>query len=173
MTADQHHDDPAADGAARAAQLVAMTLSIAEGVARLRAERLAAKAMDDERQAAALRSQHRVDAAAAWLSDRAGPPPPRRTSPPAPDPFASKPSNGPANGPANGPSLARGSVRIVCTPRDVADQAFPVPVPDAMATAQQAAKDVVQHRPALTAPRPQAALVHGHGPSVSGGGGSR
>jgi hypothetical protein len=160
MPADQHHDDPAA-GAARAAQLVAMTLSIAEGVARLRAERLAAKAMDDERQAAALRSQHRVEAAAAWLSDRTGPP--GRNAPPAPDPFASKPANGSSNRP--------GGVRIVCTLRDVADQAFPVAVPDAMATAQQAARDAVQARPALTAPRP--AHVRGYGPGAGGGGGSR
>jgi hypothetical protein len=165
MPADPHHDDPAADGAARAAQLVAMTLSIAEGVARLRAERLAAQAMDDERQAAALRSQHRTEAAAAWLSDRTGPPPPAQTPPPAPDPFASKPANGPPNRP--------GGVRIVCSPRDLADQAFPVAMPDAMATAQQAAKDAVQARPALTAPRPQPQLTSRPGAVPSKGGGTR
>jgi hypothetical protein len=159
MPADQHHDDPAADGAARAAQLVAMTLSIAEGAARLRAERLAARAVDDEHQAAALRSRHRVEAAAAWLSDRAGPH--GRKTPQAPDPYAAKPANRP------------GGIRIVCTPQDLADQAFPVAVPDAMATARRAARDAVQARPALTASRPQPRHGHGHGPGASGGGAGR
>jgi len=64
---DHQHADPAAEGAA---QLTAMVLSIGEGASRLRSERLAARAADDERQAAALRARHRTEQAAAWLTAR-------------------------------------------------------------------------------------------------------
>jgi hypothetical protein len=124
-----HHDDPAADAAARAAQLVAMTLSITESLARLRTERLAGRAADDERYAGAVRAQHRADVAAAWLARKAGACDPSGIGLPHPLP----PSQA---GPV--------AVTIVCSPRDLAERAFPVAIADAMATAPQAARDAVR-----------------------------
>jgi hypothetical protein len=46
------HTDPAADGVARLAQLAAMSVSVGEALARLRAHRLHERAADDERRAA-------------------------------------------------------------------------------------------------------------------------
>ena len=154
-----HHDDPAAEGAARAAQLVAMTLSIAEGVARLRSERLAARAIDDERVAAASRAQHRVEQAAEWLDGRPGGS--RQPRPGA----AHGPGSPPEAGPHPGAVPASGSVTIICTPRDVADQAFPVPMPEAMATAPQAARDAVHTITSL--PTARARPVPGSKPAPS------
>ncbi|HEY6798066.1 MAG TPA: hypothetical protein VI248_25600 [Kineosporiaceae bacterium] len=132
-----HHEDPAADGAARAAQIAAMTLSITEGLVRLRSERLAAKTADDERAAGALRARHRADQAAAWLHARAA-------------------TSTPAAGTASAANPV--SVAIICTPRDVAGQAFPVPMPQAMATAPQAAREAVRVAGALPAVRAQRQL---------------
>ena len=71
MTQPAHqYEDPAAEGSTRAVHLAAMLLSIAEGVARLRAERLAAQTTRDERDAAAARAQQRADRAATWLEGR-------------------------------------------------------------------------------------------------------
>jgi len=140
MTA-AHHEDPVAEGAARAAQFAAMAVSVAEAVVRLRTERLATRAADDERQAAAVRAQHRAEQATALLQR--------------------SPANAPTPGPAEAPRIA---VTIVCGPRDVADQAFPVPMPAAMATAPRAARDAV--RPAGTLPAaPVRAQLTGPAPS--------
>ena len=58
MTED--HTDPTADGAARVAQLAAMTISVGEALARLRAHRLQEHAIADERDAAAARAQQQL-----------------------------------------------------------------------------------------------------------------
>ena len=61
------HADPGAEAAARAAQLAAMTISVAEALARLRSQRWQDRAIGDERVAMASRAQARVEAAAARL----------------------------------------------------------------------------------------------------------
>jgi hypothetical protein len=144
------HEDPAADSAARATQLAAMALSVAEGVARLRAERLAARAVDDGRRAAELRAQARADQAARWLAE-AGPAAPHDGEAPAsarPEPVA---------------------VAIVCTPRDLADQAFPIGMPEAMATAPQAAQDAVRRAGVLAAGVRRASLTASPGSAPTPG----
>jgi hypothetical protein len=157
---DQSHEDPTAEGAARAAQLAAMVLSIGEGAARLRSERLSVKAADDERQAAALRARHRTEQAAAWLTARTRGPQPGA-------PAAVPPAAGDPAAPGAGGTAPTWSVTIVCTPQDLAAQAFPVPVPDAMATAPQAARDAVHAARALAAPTRRAQLTAG--PTPTGG----
>jgi len=135
------HDDPVADAAARAVQLLALSVTITEAVARLRAERLATRAFEDERAAAVLRAQDRVDRAAAWLARRAAP-----ALQVAVAPVPAAPSRGP--------------VVIVCSPRDLADQAFPVPMPQAMATAPRAADGgvhVITTAPGARPPLPPSA----------------
>lgn len=165
MSMSQHHDDPAAEGATRAAQLAAMALSLAEGVARLQAERLAATAAQDERRAAALRAQQRSDLAAAWLAGR-GPAQPSEMD-------AAMARADPPQAPPAAPAPA-GDVHftIVCTPRDLADQAFPVPVTEAMATASRRAGDAVRLAAAPSA-RPRAQLTSGSSPTPGRGGAAR
>jgi hypothetical protein len=126
-----HHDDPAADAAARAAQLAAMALSITEGLARLHTERLAGRAADDERHAGAVRAQHRAEAAAAWLAREPG-------AVSASGPIRVEPMGPP-------PQVGPVAVTIVCSRRDLADQAFPVGIADAMATAPKAAAEGTRH----------------------------
>jgi len=58
-----HHPDPGSEAAARAAQLAALAVTVAEAVARLRATRLADRVAADERAAAALRAQHSTQTA--------------------------------------------------------------------------------------------------------------
>ena len=130
------HDDPMADAAARAVQLLALSITITEAVARLRAERLATRAFEDERAAAVLRAQDRADRAAAWLTGRIA-----RALPVTAAPVAAAPSRGP--------------VVIVCSPRDLADRAFPVPMPQAMATAPRAAGGGVRVITTVPGARPQ------------------
>lgn len=64
---DQNHPDPAGEGIARVAQLAAMTISVAEAAARLRANRAHHAADEDARCAAAERAQARTDHAQARL----------------------------------------------------------------------------------------------------------
>jgi hypothetical protein len=63
----EQHPDPGGEAAARVAQLAAMTVSVGEALARLRAQRTIARADDDRRDQAALRAFARVDAARAGL----------------------------------------------------------------------------------------------------------
>jgi len=63
-----HHDAPTADGVARAAQMAAMSITVLEALARLRAQRLAERATDDERMASAARAQRLVDHASARVA---------------------------------------------------------------------------------------------------------
>lgn len=63
-----HHDAPTADGIARAAQMAAMSITVLEALARLRAQRIAERAMDDERIASAARAQRLVDHASARVA---------------------------------------------------------------------------------------------------------
>jgi type VI protein secretion system component VasA len=158
-----HHEDPAAEGAARAAQLAAMTLSITEGLVRLRSERLAAKTTDDERAAGTLRARHRVDHAASWLQRRTGPAQRQASG----EPVAAA-SAAAGQAPAPDPR-APVTVAIICTPRDLADQAFPIPMPDAMATAAHAAQQAVRGVAALPA-APARTQLNGPAPSRPRGG---
>lgn len=66
---DQQHPDPASEGFARAAQLAAMTVSVAEAAARLRPHRAHQTAEDDAQRAAAERAiaaAHHANARLAW-----------------------------------------------------------------------------------------------------------
>ena len=63
-----HHDAPESEGVARAAQLAAMSITVLEALARLRAQRLAERATDDERAASAARAQRLVDHASARVA---------------------------------------------------------------------------------------------------------
>jgi hypothetical protein len=65
---DQHYAEPEAEGAARAAQLAAMSLTVLEAVARLRAQRAAERADADERMAAAARAERIADHAGARIA---------------------------------------------------------------------------------------------------------
>ena len=65
---DDRHPDPPSEAAARVAQLAAMSISVAEALARLRAQRLADQAAADRQAAAAARAQARAAAAAARLT---------------------------------------------------------------------------------------------------------
>jgi len=62
------HDAPESEGVARAAQLAAMSITVLEAMARLRAQRLAERATDDERAASAARAQRLVDHASARVA---------------------------------------------------------------------------------------------------------
>jgi hypothetical protein len=64
----QHYAEPEAEGAARAAQLAAMSVTVLEAVARLRAQRTAERAEADERMAAATRAERIADHAAARVA---------------------------------------------------------------------------------------------------------
>src|SRR4051794_12737514 len=64
----QHPEAFESEGAARAAQLAAMCLTILEALSRLRAERLARRADDDERTAASSRAQRLADHAHARVA---------------------------------------------------------------------------------------------------------
>ena len=65
---DDHHPDPTSEAAARVAQVAAMSISVAEALARLRAQRLDDRAAADQQAAAAARAQSRAAAAAARLT---------------------------------------------------------------------------------------------------------
>ena len=65
---DDRHPDPPSEAAARVAQLAAMSISVAEALARLRAQRLADQAAADRQAAAAARAAARAAAAAARLT---------------------------------------------------------------------------------------------------------
>lgn len=67
MTEQTYHD-PDADGVARAAQAAAMSLAIVEALARLQQERTAQRALDDERNAAALRAERAASHASARVA---------------------------------------------------------------------------------------------------------
>lgn len=62
------HDAPESEGVARAAQLAAMSITVLEAMARLRAQRLTERAADDERAASAARAQRLVDHASARVA---------------------------------------------------------------------------------------------------------
>jgi len=59
------HDSPESEGVARAAQRAAMSITVLKALARLRAQRIAEQAQDDERAASAARAQRLVDHASA------------------------------------------------------------------------------------------------------------
>lgn len=61
-------DDPDAEGAARVAQMVAMSATVIEALARLQAHRAAQRADEDERTAAGSRAQRTADHAAARVA---------------------------------------------------------------------------------------------------------
>lgn len=61
-------EDPDAEGAARVAQLVAMSATVIEALARLQAHRAAQRADEDERTSAATRAQRTADHAAARVA---------------------------------------------------------------------------------------------------------
>ncbi len=61
-------DDPDAEGAARMAQMVAMSATVIEALARLQAHRTGQRADEDERTAAASRAQRTADHAAARVA---------------------------------------------------------------------------------------------------------
>lgn len=65
---DQGHDAPETEGVARAAQLAAMSITVLEAVAHLHAQRIAERAMDDERAASAARAQRLADHASARVA---------------------------------------------------------------------------------------------------------
>jgi hypothetical protein len=65
---DDRHPDPHSEAAARVAQLAAMSISVAEALARLRAQRVADRAATDREAAAAARAGARAAAAAARLT---------------------------------------------------------------------------------------------------------
>lgn len=62
------HDAPESECVARAAQLAAMSITVLEAMARLRAQRLAERATDDEHAASAARAQRLVDHASARVA---------------------------------------------------------------------------------------------------------
>lgn len=62
------HDAPESEGVARAAQLAAMSITVLEAMARLRAQHVAERAADDERTASAARAQRLVDHASARVA---------------------------------------------------------------------------------------------------------
>lgn len=64
----QDHDAPESEGAARAAQFAAMSITVLEAVARLRTQRAVERADADERVAAAGRAQRIVEHASARVS---------------------------------------------------------------------------------------------------------
>ncbi|MDQ1250599.1 MAG: hypothetical protein QG597_4978 [Actinomycetota bacterium] len=170
MTQPAHqYEDPAAEGSTRAVHLAAMLLSIAEGVARLRAERLAAQATRDERDAAAAGAQQRADRAATWLEGRnhgRRTPAPNQAVPNVPvtnDQTSSEPVS---SEPVTVELVAVEHVRISCTPRGLADKAFPIDVPTAMLTAPRSARDAVRSLAALPAPRPMLQLTAGTRPAT-------
>jgi hypothetical protein len=63
-----HYDAPDTEGAARAAQLAAMSVTVIEALARLQAQRAAERAETDERAAAAARASRIADHAAARVT---------------------------------------------------------------------------------------------------------
>jgi hypothetical protein len=63
-----HYDAPDTEGAARAAQLAAMSVTVIEALARLQAQRAAERAETDERAAAAARAARIADHAAARVT---------------------------------------------------------------------------------------------------------
>ena len=62
------YDDPQADGLARAVQAAAISLTIAEALARLQQERTAQRGVDDERAAASLRADRQASHASARVA---------------------------------------------------------------------------------------------------------
>jgi hypothetical protein len=65
---EQHYTEPDAEAAARAAQLAAMSVTVVEAIARLRAQRTVERTETDERAAAAARAQRLGDHAAARVT---------------------------------------------------------------------------------------------------------
>jgi hypothetical protein len=65
---DDQHPDPPSEAAARVAQIAAMSISVAEALARLRAQRLDDRAAADQQAAVGARAQSRAAAAAARLT---------------------------------------------------------------------------------------------------------
>ena len=63
--ADDQHSDPSTEGAARAAQIAAMTSGVVEALARLRTQLAAERTQNDEQAAAAARAERLADHAAA------------------------------------------------------------------------------------------------------------